>query len=325
MIPTIAAIIVNWNSRDDVLEGIRSLRDQHDNDLSIIVVDNGSTDGSVEAIRAEFPSVLVMATGENLGFAEGCNRGLSVAHADWVFMFNNDAVAEPGCIERLRKAAAEASADVGMIQPRLVFRHQPSRINSAGVVVFRNGCARDRHFNEPVEVALEPTEVFCVTAGAALYRTAMLEQVRTPSGYFDRRFFMYFEDVDLGWRCRLAGWRALYVPDAVVRHRFQASSSRRGRDFADRLCRINRTNMLLKNASVPLIVRCMPRTAVDLFKVLRKAGPGSVWNAFRTFSGSIQERQQLKRMHQVPREQVERAWITLDEFPAPALDRRAAD
>ncbi len=317
--PSICAVIVSWNSRDDVLEALRSLREQTDMELPIVVVDNGSRDGSVAAMRAAFPDIVVLETGENLGFAEGCNRGITLAEADWLLLFNNDAVAERDFVERLRKAAADAGQDVGMIQPRIVFRQRPDLINSSGVVVFANGVIRDRHFAEPVANALVPAEPFCTTAGAGLYRRAMLEQMRTPSGYLDKEYFMYFEDVDLGWRCRLAGWRTLYVPDAVVRHRFQASASRRGENFVRFQCYTNRLVTLVKNASFVMLARTLPRTLIDMIQMIRLGGPSRFVRTLKRLPGALRERWASRRLRRIGRRELERTWMVAPEHPAPEL------
>jgi len=306
--PTIAVVIVNWNSRDDVLAGLRSLHEQTDPDVQVVVVDNGSKDGSAGAIRAAFPDVLVVETGENLGFAEGCNRGIEASRSDWVFLLNNDAEAEPTCVAELRRVAAAAPGDVGMLQPLLVFTTRPSHVNSSGVLLYRNGYGGDRHFMEPIEAAVAAGDPFCATAGAALYRRSMLERVRLPGGCLDREFFMYFEDVDLGWRCRLAGYRAVYVPSARVRHRFQGSSIRRGEAFVDTHCRINRIATLIHNASVWFILRSAIHTAYGVFAVWRDAGLGPLLGLGKRLPALIRDRRRIGRLARVGRRELERTW-----------------
>lgn len=319
--PTIAAVIVNWNSKDDVLAGVASLLDD-DPALPIVVVDNGSVDGSVEALRARFPGVDVLATGENLGFAEGCNRGIARTRADWVYLFNNDAVSTPGALTALRDAAAAAPRDVGMIQPCVVFTKHPDKVNSSGVVVFTNGSARDRHFGEQIDAAREPAEPFCTTAGAALYRREMLDEVRQDSGYLDRSFFMYYEDVDLGWRCRLGGWRAMYVPGAVVRHKFRGSSGRRGADFVVVQCKVNRIAMLLKLASRGMLLRSAPKTAWDVARISAAGGVRPLLSLAARLPGTLRERREVQARARISAARLEREWIRLSERrnPAPKVD-----
>ena len=203
----ISVVIVNWNSKDDLSGCLAALAAQTDTDFATIVVDNGSTDGSVEMVRADFPGVFLIETGENLGFAEGANRGIEAATTAWVATLNNDTVVDPRWIEELRRAAREGGPRLGMLQSCVVFRKDPSRTNSTGVLLHPNGYAMDRDYDVPLRHGEVGDEIFCPTAGAALYRRAMLDEVKLASGFFDRTFFMYFEDVDLGWRCRLAGWK----------------------------------------------------------------------------------------------------------------------
>ncbi len=317
--PSISTVIVNWNSREDVLEGIRSLRRQTDPDLEVVVVDNGSSDGSAEAIAAEFPDVRVIQTGANLGFAEGCNRGIEGSRGEWVFLLNNDAVAEPTCIAELRRSAAGAPCDVGMIQPLIVFSATPTHVNSSGVVVCRSGQAIDRHLAQPVEAAESGGDPFCSTAGAALYRRSMLETVRLESGYLSRDYFMYFEDVDLGWRCRLAGYRAIYVHGARVRHRFQGSSKRKGATFAATQCRINRIATLIHNASFRFIIRTSLHTLAEARLVFQEEGVGPLLRLARRFPGLVAGRAQVRRLCKVDRRSLEQEWCAGRMPPTPDL------
>lgn len=307
--PSIAAVVVNWNLRDDVLAAIESLHAQSDPPDKIVMVDNASHDGSAEAVRAAYRDVRVLETGENLGFGEGCNRAIDATDSDWVFVLNNDAVACYECLARLRLVAADEAPDVGMLQPRIVFRDDPGSINSSGVVVFNNGWARDRNFGEPVDAASQADEVFCTTAGACLYRRRMLEAVRTSTGYFDRRYFMYFEDFDLGWRCRLAGFRAMYIPEAIVQHRFQASSSRTNTSLPLRYCQINRIDTLIKNASLSFFIRTIPRTMRDLAAVLLHRGPDTLFRFAMRVPKSMHQRREIEAICNVSRRDVESRWM----------------
>jgi GT2 family glycosyltransferase len=134
--------------------------------------------------------------------------------------------------------------------------------------------------------------------------------VRLPSGIFDRHYFMYFEDLDLGWRCRLAGWDAFYVPSAVVHHTFQASSKRRGDRFVERHCKQNRIRTLLKNGSVPFLVRSLPRTLVDLGQLVAWDGPRALADVAAAVQDSVQQRAEVARITKRARADVERRWVT---------------
>lgn len=320
MKPSIAVVIVNWNSREDVLAALASLRDQTDPDVEIAVVDNGSTDGSATAIRAEFPGVRVLETGDNLGFAEGCNRGIDATRSDWVFLFNNDAVAEPSCIAELRQAAVQAAPEVGTLQPLIVFATRPTHVNSSGVIVFRTGAAHDRHFAEPVEATESAGDPVCATAGAALYRRSMLERVRLAKGYLDPDFFVYFEDVDLGWRCRLAGYETKFVRSARVRHRFRGSSTRLGNAFVRTQFRVNRIAMLVHNASLSFILRSSVVSTLEMASTVREVGLRPAAGLARRLPRMLQDRWRIGRFSRVPRREVERRWMSLAPVPPPEID-----
>jgi GT2 family glycosyltransferase len=307
--PTIAVVMVNWNSRDDVLSAVRSLRRPGEGDLPVVVVDNGSTDGSAEALRAAFPDVRVIEAGANLGFAEGCNRGIEATRSDWVLLLNNDAVAEPGCLEELRRAAGQAPPDVGMVQPLVLFADRPSRVNSTGIRIRNSGRAADRHFDKPLAAAEGAGDPFSATAGAALFRRSMLEEVRLGTGYLDRDYFMYFEDVDLGWRCRLAGYRAVYVPRARVLHRHQGSAKRRGKSFAMTQVRVNRIVTLLHNASWAFILRTLLYTLRDVLKVLLQNGPGPLLRLRRRLPAILRDRERVAGFTRVDPRALERTWF----------------
>jgi len=309
----ISVVIVNWNGRDDLTVCLRALEAQTDRDFETIVVDNGSSDDSIEMLRRDFPWVRLVEAGENLGFAEGCNRGIEEARGEWIATLNNDTLADPGWIEALRAAARTADDRLGMLQSCVVFKKDPTRTNSTGVLLYTNGVACDRDFDAPLRSDNHPEEVFCPTAGAALYRRAMLQETKLLSGVFDRSFFMYFEDVDLGWRCRLAGWSALYVPTAVVRHEFQGSSKRQPGRFIGLHLRRNRVRMLLKNGTWWFVLRTIPRTIYELCETIVWQGPRVIPSLFRAVYDGLRQRSGVTRLLRTSRSQVERKWLS----PAP--------
>jgi GT2 family glycosyltransferase len=305
---SLSVVVVNWNGRPDLESCLASLAGQTDRMFETIVVDNGSGDGSVEMVRGRFPWACLVETGANLGFAEAANAGIDASRSDWVATLNNDAVAAPDWIARLRESAGSAGPSVGAFQSRVLFRHDRARLNSTGVLLFTDGRSVDRDFDTPARHDDVATPIFCASAGAALYRRAMLEQVRLPSGYFDRRFFMYFEDVDLGWRSRLAGWDAVYEPGATVVHAWQASSSRRGRWFVKVHTKRNHILTLVKNASLPFLVKSLLATGLDWIRIPACGGPGALVDLLRKLPGAREERALVTAMCRVPRRDVENRW-----------------
>lgn len=306
----LSIVVVNWNSRDDLRACLVSLRAQTHLDLEVIVVDNGSSDGSAEMVAAEFPECHLLAEDANLGFAEGCNRGIEVATGPWVAMLNNDCVAERDWARALVDAAARAPDSCGMLQSLMLFLDRPARINSTGIELTLLGGGRDRDGDRtwPNASSSEPAAIFCPTAGAAAYRRTMLDRIRLSTGYFDRRHFMYFEDLDLGWRARLAGWEAHYVPQSIVRHKWHGSTDRHGASWLIVLSGINRFRTQLKNASALLMVRTSPVTAIDVLQIAKHGGFAGVRQFVAAARESAALRHQVSAMARVQRRAVERAW-----------------
>jgi len=306
---SISVVVVNWNSKDDLRDCLVSLDGQTERNFETIVVDNGSTDGSLEVLAADFPWVVVVDTGENLGFAEGCNRGIEKASGTWIAMLNNDAVASPDWIASLRRAAEQGDSRLGMVQSRILFKHDPRTTNSTGVLIYRGGKFVDRGFNHPVLSGEVAEEIFCVTAGAALYARTMLEDVRLESGFFDRTFFMYYEDVDLGWRGRLGGWSAVYDPRATVYHAFHGSSGRRSQHFVQLQCAKNRLRTVLKNASLPYVARSSMRVLGDVVWAVAKEGPRALVAYWSALTDGLSQRKAVTRMMRRDRRSVEQRWV----------------
>lgn len=318
----ISVVIVNWNGGDQLVECLQSLQDQTDRAFETVVVDNGSTDGSVAMVRERFADVRLVETGANVGFAEGCNRGIAASVGAWVATLNNDAAADRRWIAELRRALRAGGERLGMVQSRILFKQRPERLNSTGLQLNADGTFVDRDFDVPVDEARGGAEVFCATAGAALYRRAMLEQTALETGVFDRSFFMYCEDVDLGWRCRLAGWEARYAPQATVWHAFQHSSRQRDRRFVRTHCDVNRVRTLAKNGSVWFAVRYLPRLAEDLTWALRYGEPGILGRYRRALVEGLRQRREVGRMVEVPRRAIERRFTEPPRWLA-RLSRRA--
>ncbi len=303
----LSVVLVNWNSRDDLVACLESLRAQTHRELEVVVVDNGSEDGSAAMVRERFPEVTLIDAGENLGFAEGCNRGIAACTGPWVALLNNDAVADDDWAAELVAAAEAAPAACGMLQSLMVFYDRPDTINSTGIELLTNGRGRDRHEGRPRpegERAAEP--IFCPTGGAAAYRRTMLDAIRLPSGWLDRTYFCYFEDLDLGWRARLAGWDALYVPRSRVRHRYHASTSRRSRAWMVRVTRLNRMRTLAKNASPAMALRSLPTTLGALAELAWYGGLLDVPGALRS---ALAERDSVRAIARRERREVEAAWL----------------
>lgn len=210
----VSVIIVNYNGKVYLDDCITSLMEQTYPAIEIIFVDNGSNDDSIDHVKKKFPFVKVIDNKENLGFAKGVNIGINYARGEFIATLNNDTKVVPGWVEEL-VVAINSDKNVGMCASKMLFMKYPELINSTGICISRSGACWDRGMFECDKGQYDIiTEVFGPCAGAALYRKNMLEGI----GLFDDDFYAYMEDADLAFRGRLAGWKCLYVPKAVVYH-----------------------------------------------------------------------------------------------------------
>ena len=240
--PLLTIVIPNWNGQHLLGRCLTALHAQTWRDFEVIVVDNGSTDGSVAYLRKHFPEVRLIANAENRGFAAATNQGIRATQSQHVATLNNDTEADPGWLAAL-VAGMKRAPDVGMCASTMLFADRPGVINSAGIAIDRAGIAWDRRGGEPDDpAAITPEEVFGPCAGAALYRREMLDAV----GLFDEDFVAYMEDVDLAWRARAAGWRCLYIPQARVLHHHSATG-KEGSPFKSFHLGRNKVWLLAKN------------------------------------------------------------------------------
>jgi GT2 family glycosyltransferase len=219
--PLVSAIIVNWNGGAMLQDALASLFAQTWPALEVVLVDNASTDASVEqAERAFGDRLVVIRNTKNEGFSRGNNIGFEAAKGEWVFLLNSDAVCDRDAIEELMRFAAD-KPDVGQLACRVVRADQPNFFDSAGLLLYPDGVARSRGWEEKDLGQYDrPEEVLAPHGCACALRKAMLERI----GGFDEDFFCYLEDLDLGMRGQLAGWKCWYVPGSRVRHRKSATA-----------------------------------------------------------------------------------------------------
>lgn len=220
----VSVVVLNWNGKEDTLACLQSLTEVTYRSMRVVVVDNGSSDGSEAAFRASFPDVPVIQSGANLGYAAGNNVGIAycLKHFDdeFVLLLNNDTVVDPGFLDELVSAAARR-LDAGIFGPKIMFRSRPNVIWFAGGV-WDAPAARFVHIGEGAQEASAggaTVEVDFITGCAMLVRRRLLERI----GLLDDRFFLTFEDCDLCLRARDAGSHCVYVPAAKIWHAVSAS------------------------------------------------------------------------------------------------------
>jgi GT2 family glycosyltransferase len=216
---SISVVIPNWNGRQWLPGCLRALAAQLRAPAEVIVVDNGSRDGSLEYLRAEHPDVLVLALGVNTGFAHAANRGLAAAQHEFVALINTDVeLADDWLV--LTSAALEEDQGAAAVACKMLSMADPCKVYDAGDILRRDGACEQRgRFMHDDGRYDDPGTVFGACAGAALYRRSAVLEL----GGFDERYFAYLEDADLALRLALAGWRCRYQP-AVALHAGEGSS-----------------------------------------------------------------------------------------------------
>lgn len=251
--PSISAVIPTWNALRFLPACLSALRAQFTPQDEIILVDNNSRDYAGDWAQRYAPDVRVLRLPENLGFAGGTNAGIAAARGDLLLLINDDALAEPGCVEALWTALRDCP-QAGAAAGALVFSRRPDLVASAGIRFLGDGVATDLHIGTLVAaMPAEPMAIFGASGGLALLRRAMLEDV----GMFAGEFFSYLEDADLAWRARLRGWGAVLAPGARARHVYSATAGQ-GSSFKQRLLGRNRLRLIVRCLPGPILCACLP-------------------------------------------------------------------
>lgn len=223
----VAVVVVNFNSGRMLRECIEALESQTHRADKVVVIDNGSTDDSIAIIESAAPNCQIVRVGKNIGFAAANNFAFKQLNdCRWIALLNPDALPAQNWLEALL-SAARMNPDTGIFASKLISRQDPSSLDGVGDEYHVSGLYWRRGHGVPVATAaLSTAEVFSPCAAAAMYRADLFREV----GGLDESYFCYAEDVDLGFRLRLAGYRCLYVPDAVAYHVGSAITGRRS-DF----------------------------------------------------------------------------------------------
>lgn len=284
--PLISIIIVNFNGRKYLNSCLDSLKTQNYTNFEVILVDNGSIDGSVLFAREKinlFRDVKVIQNKSNLGFSEGNNIGILNSRGIYIATLNNDTVVDKEWLLELVKVA-EKDSDIGMLASKIILTRKDNLIDSVGVNIYPDGMSKQRgHLELDVGQYDRVDEVLLPSACAALYRRKMLDEI----GLFDEDFFAYCEDTDLGLRGRIAGWKAVFVPTAIVYHHYSGTGGRHS-PLKAYLVERNHFWVAIKNFPLSYIISLpkylASRYLFQIYALSRKVGKAS--NLVRDFSKS---------------------------------------
>lgn len=286
-------VIPNYNGRNYLQDCLTSLLEGSEVP-AIIVVDNGSADESAAMVKERFPMVKLIALPENRGFSAAVNIGIREAGTEYVFLLNNDTVVLKDTIEEL-EAAMERHPKAFSVAAKMLQMKNPELIDSAGDFYCALGWAFARGKDRKNEAFSKETSVFSACAGAALYRKAVFEKI----GDFDENHFAYLEDIDVGYRAKIYGYRNYYAPASVVLHAGSGSSGSRHNKFKVDLSSRNSIYLIYKNMPVLQVLLNLPFLLLGyLVKILffLKKGLGADYmkglgKGFRlAFSGKGRER-----------------------------------
>lgn len=241
----VTVIIPNYNGKAYLNHCLRALYENSEMELEVFVVDNGSNDDSISGAQAEFPQVKFLMLKKNYGFSKAVNEGIKAAKTPYVFLLNNDTQIQKHCVETLLDCM-ETSDDIFSVEAKLLQKSQPHKIDSAGTFYHVLGWAFSRGKGSDAFKYTSRCECFAACAAAALYRREYLLKI----GLFDEQFFAYLEDVDIGYRAKLHGYRNMYEPHAKVYHVGSGTSGSRYNEFKVRVSARNNIYLVRKNMPV---------------------------------------------------------------------------
>ncbi|MBK8115184.1 MAG: glycosyltransferase family 2 protein [Candidatus Accumulibacter sp.] len=310
---SVTVVIVNWNGGEMLKECLEHLLQQTYAPTRILVMDNGSSDGSAERVEG-MDGVTVKQLGSNLGFAAANNHAIFATDTEFIALLNPDAFAEPNWLAQLIKAAKD-HPKVAAFGSRQLIQEMPDKLDGIGDIYHFSGLAWRKGYRRiQTEADLGAVEIFSPCAAAALFRRDALVEV----GGFDEDFFCYLEDVDLGFRLRLAGYQSQYIPEAVVYHIGSVTSGGRHSDFSVYHGHRNLVWTFIKNMPGILFWTLLPaHILLNIFSVayIASRGQGKIifkakWDALKGIPAMWRKRKSIQALR---RALIRDIWRMLDK------------
>lgn len=254
-------VIPNYNGIkyiEDCLDSLFALKEQEL--FSVLVVDNGSTDGSMEIVRDRYPQVQLVALPENTGFDNAVNVGIEASHTPYVILLNNDTVVLADFVSALI-AAIEQNDKIFAVSALMLQWQDHDLIDDAGDQYCVLGWAYSRGKGKPASRYNKPARIFAACGGASIYRRSILDQI----GLFDVNHFAYLEDIDICYRAAIYGYHCMYTPHSKVLHAGSATSGSRYNEFKTRLASSNSVYLILKNMPLLQLIWNLPFLLIGFF------------------------------------------------------------
>ena len=294
----VTVVIPNYNGKKYLDDCLKSLKKQSYQEFKVIIVDNGSTDGSQDHIKNKYPQVELIELSENTGFANAANVGIKAAYSEYVFLLNNDTMCDENALENLIRVM-ENKKKLFSAQAKMLKMKEPHEIDDCGDLYCALGWAFTPGKDKDNRQFARRESVTSACAGAAIYRKSYFDTV----GYFDEAHFCYLEDVDLGYRARLFGYANVMEPSAVVYHVGSGSSGSRYNEFKVELTAGNNLYLIYKNMpafqiliNLPLILLGIAIKHVFYFRRgLGKAHIVGLWQGMRKIAGNADKRVRFGR------------------------------
>ncbi|WP_394923868.1 glycosyltransferase family 2 protein [uncultured Robinsoniella sp.] len=238
----VSIVIPNFNGMAYLDNCLDSLRRQTEKDFEILLVDNGSEDGSISFVKEKYPEVKCIVLKRNYGFCRAVNTGIMKAKAPYVILLNNDTKAEEEFVEAMI-ADMEMHPGCFSSQAKLLQLHNPTLMDDGGNYYCALGWAFAWGKDMPAILYDEPRRIFAACAAAAIYRKSVFQEI----GYFDEMHYAYLEDIDIGYRARIAGYENRYAPGAVVHHVGSGTTGSRYNEFKIGYSARNNIYLVYKN------------------------------------------------------------------------------
>ena len=289
-LPNCSVVIVNFNGLHHLKKCLPSVFRQNYPEYEVIVVDNASTDKSIEFLEKVYSQVVLIRNQENLGYSGAINAGLRQASGEYLAVLNQDTEVEPDWLKEL-VIALEEDQLAAMATPKILLMDYPEKINTCGNDITFTGLTFCRGFDQPADSYVEPETVSAVSGAAFVIRRCIIEQI----GGFDENLFMYYEDTDLSLRAMLAGYRCLFVPESIIYHQYTFRFSPSKCFYQER----NRYYSLLKILRWQTLLVLIPELLISeilAWGYVFLLGPDHIKSKYRSWVWLIDNRRQILKV-----------------------------